>query len=245
LPVYELIGGKVHDKLRVYANAWYHGLKAPEEYGEKALQVVADGFTAMKFDPFITLPDGRRSQPPRALSREMADLAYERVKAVREAVGPDVEILVEVHGNLGTASAIQVGQRLEELDPFFYEEPVDALNVDAMKKVSENVNIPIAAGERLYTRYGFRQYIEQQAVDILQPDSCLAGGISQVKKIASYGETYNMHVQPHNCASPVSTAAAVQLDASIPNFIIQETFPYRIPENYALVKHALERDIQD
>lgn len=114
-----------------------------------------------------------------------------------------------------------------------------------MKKVSDAVNIPIAAGERLYTRYGFRQYIEQQAVDILQPDMCLAGGISEVKKIANYGETYNMHVQPHNCASPVSTAAAVQLDASIPNFIIQETFPYRIPKNYALVKHALERDIKD
>lgn len=245
LPVYELIGGKVHDKLRVYANAWYHGLGAPEAYGEKAQQVVADGFTAMKFDPFITQPDGSRVQPPRALSREMADLAYARVKAVREAVGPNVEILVEVHGNLGTASAIKVGQRLEELDPFFYEEPVDALNIDAMKKVSENVNIPIAAGERLYTRYGFRQYIEQQAVDILQPDMCLAGGISEVKKIANYGETYNMHVQPHNCASPVSTAAAVQLDASIPNFIIQETFPYRTPENYALVNHALERDIKD
>lgn len=245
LPVYELIGGKVHDKLRVYANAWYHNLRMPEEYGAKAQQVVADGFTAMKFDPFITLPDGSRVQPPRALSREMANLAFERVKAVREAVGPDIEILVEVHGNLGTASAIKMGQWLEELDPFFYEEPVDALNVDTMKKVSDAVNIPIAAGERLYTRYGFRQYIEQQAVDILQPDMCLAGGISEVKKIANYGETYNMHVQPHNCASPVSTAAAVQLDASIPNFIIQETFPYRIPKNYALVKHALERDIKD
>jgi galactonate dehydratase len=167
-------------------------------------------------------------------------LAVNRVRAVREAVGPKVDILVEVHGNLGPTSAIQVGKRLEELDPFFYEEPVDALNVDCMRKVAENVNIPIAAGERLYTRYGFRQYIEQQILDILQPDVGLAGGISETKKIATYAETYNLHVQPHNCAGPVATAAAVQVDACIPNFIIQEWFPYRKPENYRLVKQALE-----
>ena len=182
VPVYELLGGKCWDKLRVYANAWYHGCNSPESYAEAALKVVEDGYTAMKFDPFAIRPDGVWDYPKRALSRERADLAFNRVKAVREAIGPNVDILVEVHGNLGTTSAIQMGKRLEALDPFFYEEPIDALNVDAMKKVSDNVDIPIAAGERLYTRYGFRQYIEKQALDILQPDVGLAGGISETRK---------------------------------------------------------------
>jgi len=172
-------------------------------------------------------------------------MAYERVKAVCEAVGPEVDILIEVHGNLGTTSAIQMGKRFEEFHPFFYEEPVDALNVECMKKVMENVNIPIAAGERLYTRYGFRQYIEEQAVDILQPDVGLAGGITEVKKIAAYAETYNLHVQPHNCAGPVATAAAVQLDACMTNFIIQELFPYHDERLLQLAKEPLESKVVD
>ena len=169
----------------------------------------------------------------------MADLAYNRVAAVRDAVGSAVDILVEVHGNLGVTSAIEMGRRLEALNPFFYEEPVDAMNVDCMLKVSQNVPIPIAAGERLYTRYGFRECIEKQALDILQPELGLAGGITEVKKIAALAETYDLHVQPHNCAGPVSTAAAVQLDACITNFVIQEWFPYRDPLFFELVEEAL------
>jgi galactonate dehydratase len=245
LPVYEMLGGRCHDRLLVYANGWYRSANTPDEYAERAASVVADGYKAMKFDPFAVRPDGIWDYPSRALSKERADLAVARVAAVRKAVGPDIEILVEVHGNLGTTSAIQVGKRLEELRPFFYEEPVDALNVESMRKVSENVAIPIAAGERLYTRYGFRPYIESQVLDILQPDMCLAGGISEVKKIAAHAETYNLHIQPHNCASPISTAAAVQLDACIPNFIIQEIFPYRQDANYDLVQQALELQVVD
>jgi len=248
VPVYELLGGKTRDKIRVYANGWYskstpNGRKVcvrPEEYAEAALKAVADGFNALKFDPFFISADGVLRPPDRALSREAADLAYERVAAVREAVGPKVDILIEVHGNLGTTSAIQMGRRLAELDPFFYEEPVDAMNVESMLKVSQNVPIPIAAGERLYTRYGFREYIEKQAVDILQPDLGLAGGITEVKKIATYAETYNLHIQPHNCGGPICTAASVHLDACITNFIIQEWFPYRGPAFYELVEEAFE-----
>jgi len=239
-PVYELLGGPVWDRLRVYANGWYHGLVEPPEYADAALGVVSDGFTAMKFDPFAIRPDGVWDYTRRALSRERADLAYERVKAVREAIGPSVDILVEVHGNLGTSAAILMGKRLEELEPFFYEEPVDAMNVECMRKVADNVDIPIAAGERLYTRYGFRPYIEGQVLDILQPDLGLTGGISETKKIASYAETYNLHVQPHNCGGPVSTAAAVQVDNCITNFIIQEWFPYFSDGRYDLLVEPFE-----
>jgi galactonate dehydratase len=245
IPAYELLGGCCWEKLRVYANGWYHGCVTPQDYAQAAQRVVADGYTAMKFDPFAYSLEGEWDYPLRALTPERADLAYARVEAVREAIGPRVDILVEVHGNLGPTSAIQMGKRLEALKPFFYEEPVDALNVECMKKVSDNVDIPIAAGERLYTRYGFRQYIEGQILDILQPDLGLAGGITETKKIATYAETYNLHVQPHNCAGPVATAAAVQLDCCITNFIIQEWFPYREDEFYRLVKEPLELKVVD
>ncbi len=245
VPVYELLGGRCWDKLRLYANDWYRSCVQPADYAEAAQNVVAYGYTALKFDPFAVTPDGVWDYPRRALDAKRADLAYARVEAVREAVGPDVDILVEVHGNLGTTSAIQMGKRLETLKPFFYEEPVDALNVDCMRKVAENVAIPIAAGERLYTRYGFRQYIEQQVLDILQPDLGLAGGITETKKIAAYAETYNLHVQPHNCAGPIATAAAVQLDACMTNFIIQEWFPFHKDGRYDLVTQALEHQAED
>jgi galactonate dehydratase len=241
VPAHDLLGGRCWETLRVYANGWSSGCGTPEQCAEAALRVAADGYTAMKFDPFYHDKSGARIELRRALDGQQAELAYQRVRAVRDAVGPAVDILVEVHGNLGTTSAIHVGKRLEEFRPFFYEEPVDALNVECMRKVAENVDIPIAAGERLYTRYGFRQYIEGQVLDILQPDIGLAGGISETKRIAAYAETYNLHVQPHNCAGPIATAAALQLDACIPNFIIQEIFPYRDVETYQLVQEAYDQ----
>jgi galactonate dehydratase len=244
VPVFELLGGKVHDEIRVYANGWYTGLNAPEEYAEAARKVVADGYDALKFDPFGTMPDGRWIYPRRHIERDWAVLAVKRVEAVRDAVGPDVDILLDLHGNLGTSDAIIYGRMLEASRPFFYEEPVDPMNVACMKKVSENVKIPMAAGERLYTRYQFRPYLESQALDILQPDMGLCGGITEARKIASYAEAYNLHVQPHNCGGPVSTAAGVQLDASIPNFIIMEWFPYWEDDRYQIVTEALEHQQQ-
>ncbi|MFO1071092.1 MAG: mandelate racemase/muconate lactonizing enzyme family protein [Geminicoccaceae bacterium] len=240
VPVFELLGGRIHDEIRVYANGWYTGLNAPEAYADAALKVVADGYDALKFDPFGTTPDGRWHYPHRHIDRDWALLAVRRVEAVRKAVGPDVDILLDLHGNLGTTDAILYGRMLEASRPFFYEEPVDPMNVECMRKVSENVKIPMAAGERLYTRYQFRPYLEAHCLDILQPDMGLCGGITEARKIAAYAETYNLHVQPHNCGGPVSTAAGVQLDASIPNFIIMEWFPYWTDDRYSIVHEPLE-----
>jgi len=114
-----------------------------------------------------------------------------------------------------------------------------------LKKVSEHVNIPIATGERVYTRYGFRRIMELHAADILQPDIGNTGGIMEAKKIAAMAEVYNMRIQPHNCSSPVCTASSLQLDATIANFYIQELYPYRLPEHFAIVDHAPELDIRD
>ena len=147
--------------------------------------------------------------------------------------------------SLRRSASIRTGRMLEELSPFFYEEPVDANNVEMMRKVAENVDVPMAAGERLYTRYGFRPYIEGQILDVIQPDLGLAGGISETRKIANYAETYNLHVQPHNCAGPVATAAALHVDACIPNFIIQEFFPFRDPSFYELVEDAYDTKAVD
>lgn len=246
-PVYELLGGKFRDKIRLYANDWYSGLVQPEEYAEAALKVVNDGYNALKFDPFATTINGIWDYPRRDIDSARTRLAIGRIKAVRDSVGSDIDILIEVHGNLGTTAAIQIGREIEQYKPYFYEEPVDPLNVECMKKVSENVNIPIAGGERLYTRYGFREFIEKQALDILQPDINLAGGLTETKKIASYAETYNLHIQPHNCSGPVATAVAVQFDACTNNFIIQEWFPYwyQKDDRLNIVKEPLELQAVD
>ena len=167
----------------------------------------------------------------------------ERVRTVREAVGPDVRVMVDANNAYRHYQAIEFARKAEKYDLFWFEEPVEPDDYIGQREITRATGVPVAAGENEYTRYGFRQYIEQQILDILQPDVGLAGGISETKKIATYAETYNLHVQPHNCAGPVATAAAVQVDACIPNFIIQEWFPYRKPENYQLVKQALEPQV--
>jgi len=253
-PIYDLLGGKVRDAIHVYANGWYSGEWAPgnnrvpvtpEDYGKIAAEVVSLGYDGLKFNPFFAPRGEGRPDHERVLEPWRADLAYARVKAVREAVGPDVAIMIECHGWFGPTSAIEMGRRLVDLDPYFYEEPVDAMNVACMKRVADNVPLKIAAGERLYTRYQFREYIEQQAIDILQPDVGMAGGITEVKKIAAYAEVYNLHIQPHNCHGPIATAAAAQIDACTTNFLVQEMVPFRESITYELVNEPLDTQIKD
>jgi len=145
-----------------------------------------------------------------------------------------------------TADAIvRLGRKLEDWGIGFFEEPVDPSDVEALKKVSEQVHLPIAVGERLYTRYGFRRVMELHAADILQPDVGNTGGIMEAKKIAAMAETYNMRIQPHNCSSPICTAASLQLDATIANFYIQELYPYRVAEHFAIVDRAPELQVRN
>ena len=211
VPVYELLGGAMRDKLWAYGR--FDG-PTPELAVEHALSQVEAGFTALKGDPFghqglFTTAESERD-------------AVAKVAAVRKAVGDDVELLVEVHGRLTPAEAIRVGEALEEYRPFFYEEPVPPQNVDAMAKVAAAVNIPLATGERLYTKWGFRDLLEKQVVAVVQPDVCHAGGIAELKKIAAMAETYYVGFAPHNPYGPVNTMAAIQVDACTPNFLIQE-----------------------
>ncbi len=248
VPAWELLGGQCRERLRVYANGWYRDARrtgTPAAFARCAEDVVKLGYTAMKFDPFMEAMTMDESIPGKVLSQEHEDRAIARVKAVREAVGPKVDILIEVHGWLGALSAIKVGRRLEEFRPFFYEEPVDPSNPEVMLQVKQKVNIPVASGERMYTRYGFRPFLEKQALDIIQPDINIDGGILETKKIAAAADTYHIPVAPHNCWGPVGTAAAVQFDASTPNFLIQEWFAWETDLHFAIVDEPFEKKIVD
>jgi len=249
VPVYQLLGGKTNDKLRTYASQVHFGWPEPrpairpEDYAEQAMNAVAQGYTAVKVDP-LTYGEKGEINPwnlHNILPNETVKMVYNRMKAVRDAVGSDIDIILEVHGNLGTSVAIQIGRALEGLNCMYYEEPVNALDVAAMVKVSRNVKIPISAGERIYTRWGFRRYLEQQALDVIQPDLCLVGGISEGKKICDMANTYDVTVQCHVCGAPVTIACALQLEATIPNFIIHEHVPPALQKgNRELIKQDLQ-----
>src|SRR5919202_256601 len=214
-PIYELLGGPLKPEIRVYANGWYTGHSSPAEIAGWAKGVVEKRFDAMKFDPF-----GTRNYY--TLSPAEAQLTEDRVAAVREAVGPNVEILVEVHAKFNVATAIHLGQRLEKYRPFWFEEPVSQENVSEMAQVRRHVRIPIATGERLFTKFPFYELIKHEAVDVLQPDICNAGGVTELKKIAAIAEAQKLSVAPHNTNGPVGTVAKFPLADAMPNFLIQE-----------------------
>jgi galactonate dehydratase len=210
---------------------------------------VRDGYTALKLYPLATpemdVAGHIRHVALRSIDRAAEDRAVASVEAVRSAVGPKIDIMLDVSAELTTDAIIRLGRRMEKCDITFLEEPVDPFDVEALKKVAEQVKMPIAVGERLYTRYGFRRVMQLHAAHILQPDVGNTGGIMEAKKIAAMAEAYNMRIAPHNCASPVCTAASLQLDACIANFFIQEVYPYRVGEHFQLVDHAPEQEIKN
>jgi galactonate dehydratase len=250
VPIYEMLGGKCRDSVPVYANGWSYYCVEPKDFARQAKRVVADGYKALKMYPLAS-PKGEGKQTTlqhvkrRTITREAEDLAVERVCAVRDAIGPQIDLMIDLSCELTTEAVIRLARRLLAFNLLFIEEPVDAFDVDALEKVSKAVAIPIAVGERLYTRYGFREVLQRHAADLLQPDVGTCGGILELKKIAAMAEAYNMRVLPHNCGSPVCTAASLQVDACITNIMAQEIFPYREPEFYALANHAYDLDAKD
>ena len=218
VPVHKLRGGACRSKIRVYANGWSDGAKTPEALAEKASQIIEMGFTALKFDP---IPGPWRTY----VSRDVEQQTIENVRAVRQAVGPRGDILVEMHRRLAPMHAIRIARSIEEYDPFWYEEPVLAENIDALAEVKRQVNIPVVTGEELYTKFEFREVFEKQAADIINPDVCNVGGILELKEIAAMAEPYFVVVSPHNYNSTtVGLAATIQCSTFIPNFLITEYF---------------------
>ena len=217
-PVHKLIGGACRDKIRVYANGWSGGNPTPESLAERASEVIEAGFTALKFDP---IPGRWRTY----VGKEVEDAAVENVRAVREAVGPDVDILVEMHRRLAPMHAVRIAHEIEQYRPFWYEEPILAENIPALASVRQKINIPVVTGEELYTKFEFREVFEKQAADILNPDVCNVGGILELKEIAAMAEPYFVVISPHNFNSTtVGLAATIQVSAAIPNFLITEYF---------------------
>jgi galactonate dehydratase len=247
-PIYELFGGKQRDVIDVYANDWSYSHIDPHDIAKRAAEVVRDGFKAIKLYPLGQIDHKRnliRHIKNRAVDRETERRCLNIVKEVRNAIGDDIDLLVDASAEGTTETMIRIGQAIEEYRPFFYEEPLDIFDIDAYQILKAKVNIPIATGERLYTRYGFRRLIETRGVDIVQPDPGTTGGIMETWRIASMAEVYQMRIAPHNCGGPVLTAACIQLSACLSNFIIQEVFPYRPDIHYHIVNHALEYDIEN
>ena len=214
VPVYQLLGGKVNDKVRIYVNGWFAGAKEPEEFGAKAKEAVKRGVTAMKWDPF-----GKNYLN---ISNADLDKALRNVAAVREAVGDKVDLLIEGHGRFNVPTGIKIAKELEQFKPMFFEEPVPPDNLDALKMVRDKSPVAISAGERLYTRWDYKEMFNLMAADYIQPDISHAGGIMELKKIAAEAECRYIPFAPHNPSGPVANAATLQLAATCPNFEILE-----------------------
>jgi galactonate dehydratase len=217
LPVYRLLGGKCREKVRVYQSV---SGQSPEALAEHALALIARyGYTALKLTP---LPPDYQSRPWNAALR----IAAARVEAVRRAVGDDIDIGLDPHARIfEPARALELCTALEPFQPFFIEEPLRPENYDALAKLSQHTNVPIATGEMLYTKYEFRDLIQRQAADIIQPDVCLTGGLWEMKKIAVLAEANYVSVAPHNPCGPIATAVNVHFAASTQNFLILEYHP--------------------
>ncbi len=217
-PIYNLLGGQVHDRLRAYAympteGIWENPLKA----GEIAIKLVEEGNSACKLDPFTPL-----FPQPRDFSLKTIRHVAKIFRAIRDAVGDELEVGIGTHGQFTTAVAIRVAKELEEFSPFWFEEPVPPENIDEMARVAAHTSIPIATGERLVTKFEFAELLNKQAAQILQLDVGQCGGILEAKKIAGMAEAHYAMIAPHMYCGPVAAAAAVQLDTCSPNFLIQE-----------------------
>jgi galactonate dehydratase len=244
-PVYNLLGGYYRKEILLYANYWFTGAEhSPESYAAEARKVVKQGFTGMKFDPFahVNYLYGRDLAPNLALTPEQQDLAYELSAAVREAVGPKIALMIETHAMLNGEMAVKMAQRLAPLNITWYEEPVGPENPEALLALRRRLpaNISITVGERNYTRHGFRGVLENHICDVIMPDITRCGGPSELKRIASQAEVYNVLIAPHNPNGPLSTIASAHVCAAIPNFFRQEFIFTDVPWRDTVIDHPLD-----
>jgi len=223
VPVHALLGGNVRNRIRVYAHWGIHDVseESLQTSRERLDRLMKEGnYTAFKGGPG---GKWRAHEPPAVIDR-FVKCAY----TMREWVGPEVELCFDFHGKMTPALAIEVCNEIKGMRPLFVEEPVPQENVDALKLVSDHVPFPIATGERLLTRWGFREIFEKHAVALIQPDVSHVGGISELEKVANMAEVYYIHVMPHCAIGPVAFAACLQVDAAVPNFLVQEQIDFSL-----------------
>jgi galactonate dehydratase len=234
-PVYNLLGGAYHEKIRVYANGWSRGAKTPEQFAERALEVVKRGFTAIKFYPASFLASNSE--------REIERAAVENMRAVRDAVGENIDILVDAWRLPEPALAIRMAKQLERFNIFWYEEPVPSENIDVLAEVRRDIPMPVVTGECLYTKFEFKEVLEKRAADILNPDVGSCGGILALKEIAAMAEPYYVKISPHNFNSTtMALAATIQVSATLPNFLIAEYFVNFEEAGNAIVQNPFQVD---
>jgi galactonate dehydratase len=232
-PIYNLWGGRCHEKLRAYANGWYRGPRTPESFAAKAKLVAQRGYTALKFDPF--------GHNWRTLPRDEFDLSLDIVQAVREALGPHVDILIEAHSRFNVATAIEIAEALRPFRPAWFEEPVPHTNIPAMVEVARRSPVPIATGESFYNKQQFAELLQHNCVSIYQPEPLNVGGLLASRSIASMVDAHYGVIAPHSAQGPVCSAACVQLNASLPNFFIHEIFDeFNEPWEKDIVTHPVE-----
>jgi len=216
VPVWKLLGGRFRDRVPAYANGWYQSDRDPSEIARLAGTVVERGYRALKLDPF----GAASAELPAAEQRR----AIEIVAAVRAAVGPDVQIFVEMHGRFTPATAVRVAGALEPFAPDWIEEPVPPENPEAMKRVRAGTRLPIATGERAHLMEDIRPFIEQGLVDIVQVDLTHFGGFLQMKRLAGWADAYYLQMAPHNVCGPVGTMANLHFAVATPNYKVLEHF---------------------
>jgi galactonate dehydratase len=227
------MGGRCHEKLRAYANGWYRGPRTPESFAEKAHTVAARGYTALKFDPF--------GNNWRMLPRREFDLSMDIIRAVRDAVGDAVDLLIEGHSRFNVATAVELAEAMQQFRPAWFEEPVPHTNIHAMVEVARRSPVPIATGESLSTKQQFAELLGYDCVDILQPEPLNLGGLFATRKIADMVDAHYGVIAPHSAQGPVCSAACVQLNASTPNFFIHEIFDeFNEPWEKQIVTHPVE-----
>jgi len=213
-PIYQLLGGKVRDKIRPYANGWYDNCSNPQSFLDKARKVEKMGFTALKFDPFgpdYDVIDDRGIER----ARKIIEMLKEKTR---------LDLLIECHGRFSANSAIRVTQEIEDLEPFFVEEPVHPDQFEGLKRLREKTEVRIALGERVLNKNLFLPYLKADLVDVIQPDVSNVGGIMEARESAILAESFGVDVAFHNAFGPIQTAATLHLDYSLPNFLIQESF---------------------
>lgn len=231
MPIYQLLGGACHDRVRVYADGFFRGADpTPGNYGARAKDAVDRGFTALKLDVDDFLYLGERPALIRCHGRELSrhitnseiHLVEASVARIRELLGPDIDLALDCHWAFDVPSALRLGKALEPYDLMWLEDPTPSASAPALAKLAGELSMPLCLGEALATRFGFREILERQAAGIIMPDVASSGGILEVKKIAAFADTYYIPVAPHDMVGPVATAATLQLCACIPNLLVME-----------------------
>ncbi|HEY0444246.1 MAG TPA: mandelate racemase/muconate lactonizing enzyme family protein, partial [Candidatus Limnocylindrales bacterium] len=215
-PIHELLGGRIRDRVRVYANGWYRTDRTPEGFAERARDVASRGYTAMKFDPF--------GAAWRVQDRHEEDLSLDIVAAVREAVGPNVDLMIEAHNRFSVSTALRIADRLAPFHPAWLEEPVRHEHIGSMVEVAHRSPVPVATGESFTSLGQFADLLSHDAVHILQPEPLNLGGLWRTRQVAAMADAFLAVVAPHNAQGPVCSAMSAQLGACIPNFYVQESF---------------------